>query len=211
MMFNSTQKLAELSAIFFDLDGTLVTSYLDFAKIRKEINYPVDVDILTHLAALPPHEAERIEKILVRHELDDANKAQALEGAAELLAFCQQQSWPTVVVTRNSRAMAELKLNKAGLRVDVLISREDAPAKPDPTAILEMLSKYQLKADEVMYLGDYIYDIQTARNAGLIAGLIDHHQELAFADQADIVVNNLSQLQQQIVQAKSRRPNPQNA
>ena len=111
---NNINTMARLSAIFFDLDGTLVTSHLDFTKIREEINYAGDVDILKHLAQLPSHEAERIQRILVKHEADDANKAQALEGAAELLTFCQQQDWPTVVVTRNSRAMAELKLNKAG-------------------------------------------------------------------------------------------------
>ena len=202
-MIKSYKNLTRLEAIFFDLDGTLVTSNLDFVKIRQEIGHPEETDILKQLSQLPADEAQRIKSILNRHEAEDASHAEALEGAKQLLNFCRQQNWPIAVITRNSRAMAELKLKRAKLDIDVLVSRDDAPAKPDPTAIDKLLTQHNLHAEQVMYLGDYLYDIQTARNSGLIAGLIDHGQSWSFAADADIVINSLPQLLKTLQKTKN--------
>ena len=188
------KRLADLEAIFFDLDGTLVTSKLDFLKIRAEIGVKKDHDIIQHLKELPEPEASRVKAILDKHEADDAAEAEALEGAEALLDYCRSQQWPVAIITRNSRAMAELKLEKSALDVHILISREDAPPKPKPQAVNALLLEHDLKAENVMYLGDYLFDIQTARNSGLIAGLIDHGQELHFAKDADVLVSSLTEL-----------------
>ncbi len=187
-------RLAELEAIFFDLDGTLVTSTLDFVKIRAELNVQKDNDIIKHLDQLPEPEATRVKAILDKHEAADAAAAEALTGAQDLLDYCRSQQWPIAIITRNSRAMAELKLQKSGLETDVLISREDAPPKPDPQAMDALLATHGLKPENVMYLGDYLFDIQAARNSGMIAGLIDHGQELHFAQDADVLVSSLPEL-----------------
>lgn len=188
-----------VSAVFFDLDGTLVTSSLNFAAIRAELGYQQPVDFLSLMEQLPAPEAKRIAEIIEQHERDDASKSQAIDGAAELLDFCRHQNWPTVVVTRNSHQIAAEKLARAQLQVDRLIARDDAPAKPDPTIFHQLFDQYQLQADQVVYLGDYIYDIETARNAGMISALLCQHERPEYSSQADLCVASLEALQHSLM------------
>ena len=48
---------AAIDAVFFDLDGTLVSSTLDFAAIRAELGYAQPVDFLQLLKTAPAEEA----------------------------------------------------------------------------------------------------------------------------------------------------------
>ena len=191
---------AAIDAVFFDLDGTLVSSPLDFAAIRAELGYAQPVDFLQLLKTAPADEAARIRAIIERHEDDDANRCSAMPGAQALLDFCQQQGWPTVVVTRNSRPFAERKLERAGLQLDRLIARDDGPAKPDPTVFYQLFDHYQLRPECVIYLGDYTYDIQTARNAGMLSALIYQGERPSYAEQADICLTELADLQAWLAQ-----------
>ena len=45
-------------AFIFDLDDTLVRSRLDFAQMRRDINCPVNVDILQHVVDLTAQDPE---------------------------------------------------------------------------------------------------------------------------------------------------------
>ncbi len=47
--------------------------------------------------------------------------------------------------------------------------RNGFPAKPSPEGALEMLNKYQIKAEECFYIGDMGIDIKTGKNAGMPA------------------------------------------
>lgn len=185
-----------IEAVFFDLDGTLVTTSLDFAAIREELGYAEPVDFIQEMQRLPAQESARIATIIARHEKADAELTQVMPGAVELVHYCKAQGWPVVVVTRNSREIADIKLSRAKLDVDRLYARDDAmPAKPDPTVFHQLFKDYQLQAANVMYLGDYIYDIQTARNAGMISGLIYQGHTPDYAAQADVCVRHLAELQ----------------
>jgi len=48
-----------------------------------------------------------------------------------------------------------------------VLTREDAPAKPDPTALLMVANTWQLRPEDCLYVGDFIYDQQAAENAGM--------------------------------------------
>ena len=190
-----------IEAVFFDLDATLVSSTLNFQQIRQELGYEGEVDFLQLIQRLPPTESQRIQEIIHRHECEDAEAATAMPGAASLLHFCQLQGWPTVVVTRNSRSVAALKLQRSDLQVDKLIARDDAfPAKPDPTVFLSLFNQYGLTANRVIYVGDYIYDIQTARNAGMISALTYEDNLPEFANQSDICIKGLTALERWLTQ-----------
>ncbi len=187
----------DIQAVFFDLDGTLVTSSLDFTAIREELGYSQPIDFVKEMQRLPPQQAARIAKIIAKHEQDDARRSKAMPGAQQLIDYCRDQGWPVVVVTRNSREVAQIKLARAGLSVDRLIARDDdVPAKPDPTVFYQLFKEYALDPEYVMYLGDYIYDIQTARNARMISALIYEQQLPDFAEDADICVSELAALQE---------------
>jgi HAD superfamily phosphatase len=71
-----------------------------------------------------------------------------------------------------TRGSASYVLEKRlGLRSPVLVAMEDAPGKPDPTGLLEVVQQLeppqtQIEAPTpVIYLGDTVADLQTVQNA----------------------------------------------
>ncbi|MFT6928369.1 MAG: phosphoglycolate phosphatase-like HAD superfamily hydrolase, partial [Psychromonas sp.] len=55
-----------IKGFIFDLDGTLVTSSLDFLAIKAEIGCPVDIDALVYIAQLPTQQ-QRQETMEIIH------------------------------------------------------------------------------------------------------------------------------------------------
>ncbi|WP_158545173.1 HAD family hydrolase [Bremerella cremea] len=160
--------LAHLRGIIFDMDGTLVDSGLDFTAMRKEMGLRPGLPILEQLAALSQDERVVKEAILHRHEMAGAERAKLIEGADRLLAALAATGRPLAIVTRNSRETTAYTLDRLKLTpfFDIVICREDGPHKPDPWAILEICRRWQLTASEVVMIGDFELDIQSAHNAG---------------------------------------------
>jgi len=48
-----------------------------------------------------------------------------------------------------------------------VLTRECAPAKPDPTALLMIAEQWQIAPTQCLYVGDYIYDQLAAEKAGM--------------------------------------------
>ena len=71
------------------------------------------------------------------------------------------------IVTRNCREATAIKLANNAIPIDIVLTREDAPAKPDPTALLMVARQWQLNAEDCLYVGDFIYDQLAAENAGM--------------------------------------------
>ncbi|NRQ01570.1 HAD family hydrolase [Marinobacterium sp. xm-d-530] len=59
-----------IRGIVFDLDGTLVTSTLDFNQIRLDIGCPADVDVLSFVETLSLPERADAEAIIHQHEVE---------------------------------------------------------------------------------------------------------------------------------------------
>ena len=75
---------------------------------------------------------------------------------------------PLGVVTGRPRSDAERFLREAGVRdcLQVVVSREDAPLKPDPAPL--RLALELLGVERAWYLGDTVDDARAARAAGLL-------------------------------------------
>ncbi len=59
-----------IQAVVFDLDNTLVSSAIDFAWLRQQLNCPPAVDLLDHVASqTTPAESQRAMQIITGHEL----------------------------------------------------------------------------------------------------------------------------------------------
>jgi hypothetical protein len=99
-----------LSGIIFDMDGTLVDSGLDFDAIRRDIGLPEKHPILEGVEAIAEGpERDRALEILHRHEHDGAMRATPFPGVADLLGRLVQLELRSGVLTRNSRASAQVK------------------------------------------------------------------------------------------------------
>ncbi|WP_100642481.1 HAD family hydrolase [Alteromonas facilis] len=159
--------LTNIDGVIFDLDGTLVESSLDFAQIRADIGCPEGVDVLHFIEQLPDEQRQHAHAVVLSHELDDARLSNWLSGAQEFVLKTLEQQLPMAIVTRNCRAATERKIQQNNIPIDCIITREDAPAKPKPDALIMIAQLWQLPAHRLIYIGDYIYDEQAAINAGM--------------------------------------------
>lgn len=175
-----------IRGVIFDLDGTLLDTGLDFPAIRRDLGLPPDTPILEALAATPPGpELDRLWSIVREHELAGARRAQVYDGVPEFLEWLQGQGIPQAILTRNSRESAELSLARLNWSFAHILTREDAPPKPDPAGLLDICRRWTLPAGEVMFFGDYLYDLQAGRRAGMTTVLYAPGPMPPFAAEAD--------------------------
>lgn len=178
-----------IRGIIFDLDGTLVDSKLDFEAIRRDMGLPSQTPILEALLRTNPGaDLERMRAVLHAHELRSAELATLFDGVTEFLQWIDDQSWHRAILTRNSRICTDLVLDRLKLRFSHVLTREDAAPKPDPEGLLAICRAWNLPPDEVVFCGDYLFDLQAGRSAGMRTILFAPGALPEFADQADIVL-----------------------
>ncbi|MCL6519048.1 MAG: HAD-IA family hydrolase [Armatimonadetes bacterium] len=205
-----------IRAALFDLDGTLIETNIDFARMRRELialasrhgisEHEVSgldllaiVDyVIAHSYA--PAEAIRSEafKKLEEMELARIDEAKEIPGARELIQFLQKERIGVGIVTRNSRRAVEISLAKAGISVDVLLTRDDVKnAKPHPDHLLQALNALRAKPSEAVMIGDHWMDIQGGKAAGtLTVGFLrpDRPDDFFDKEKPDLIVRSLSEL-----------------
>lgn len=191
--------LNDIQAVVFDLDNTLVSSSLNFPLIRQELGCEAKGDLLAFIDNMPEPEKELAVKHVISHELDDARTSHPLEGCHDLLLTIKQLNLKTAIITRNCKQAAELKIQNNNIDIPIVLTREDHPAKPSPESLLYLANLWQIKPENILYVGDYLYDIQTAQNANSKSCLVSFHKQPEYAAMANLVVNTLTELNQRFV------------
>ena len=164
--------------VIFDLDGTLVDSGLDFNQIRAELGLPAGQPVLEAIAAMEAGEATRCHAVLDQHERIGAQNSNVMPGAAEFLEHLRSRDVLCGVATRNSRAMALASIAQHKLRVHSIVAREDALPKPHPAGLLSICCDWQLEPDEVVMIGDFRFDLEAGRAAGMRTALFTAGRQL---------------------------------
>jgi HAD superfamily hydrolase (TIGR01549 family) len=180
-----------LRGVIFDLDGTLVDSGLDFDAIRADLNFAPKQPILETVDRLPlGAEKDRCLAILREHELRGAQRATLMPGIAAFLATLSERSIKTGILTRNSRESTDITLSRLQLNLQPVLTRDDVPAKPDPTGLLKICQIWGCGPDEAIYVGDYLFDIQAGRNARMRTVLYTPANPPDYAHLADHTLNS---------------------
>jgi HAD superfamily hydrolase (TIGR01509 family) len=182
----------KLKAIVFDLDGTLVDSKLNFDLMRDEIGIPQGEPILEFLERHPdPSFVTHAMNIVHQHELRGALSATVIDGVIELLQTIKSFKIPLGLLTRNSKEITDLTLSNLNLDFfDSVITRDCARPKPDPEGLIVMSKSWSLPPIDMIYIGDYGFDIETAKAAGCRAGLYAQKGLSPWEEQADVVIRN---------------------
>ena len=191
---------ASYQGVIFDLDNTLVSSDLDFKKIRSEIGCADHIDLLTHIENLPVSQAKLAMDVVLKHEHQDAESAEILPGVNACLEQLANSGIKMAVVTRNCLHAAHLKLDKTNLQFDIVLTRDDAPAKPDPTALLHVAKQWQLDPSQCIYIGDFLYDIQAATNAKMDSCLYVFDGVPDYAHTATHTIHHFDELTKLVLQ-----------
>ncbi|ENP8391712.1 HAD family hydrolase [Vibrio alginolyticus] len=188
-------QLDKIKAVVFDLDNTLVSSDMNFGELRQQLGCPQSEDLLDFVDALEhPHHREHAHNVIFDYEISDAEQPAPMIGCHELLAHLHQNEIKTAIVTRNCQIATQRKLEHNQISVERVITRECFPPKPDPLSLQVLAKEWRLMPDEVLYVGDYLYDLQAAYNAQMPSCLVHHGNQETFNDSASLALNELSDL-----------------
>jgi hydrogenase expression/formation protein HypE len=191
-----------IRGILFDFDGTLtMPGSLDFAALKRVIGCPRDCPVLEFIDCLSS-EAEKREalRILDEFEAEAAFKSQPNHGAEGLLRFIRSRGLKAGIVSRNRlvsilRALDNFKETRAS-HFAVILSRDDPFfPKPSPEGISAAAERMQVPMENLLMVGDYLFDIQAACNAGVCAVYLSNGAgDPATSDLADFTIHHLSEL-----------------
>ncbi|MBI2521034.1 MAG: HAD family hydrolase [Bdellovibrio sp.] len=176
--------------IVFDLDGTLIDSPLCFKAIRRELDIPDGEYILEYLDTLPfGPRTEKYQK-LQEIEIQAARQAIPFSGALKLLHDLRERDIRVGIFTRNCRVATQYVIESFGMDIDMTITREDAPAKPNPTGLKRFLARWCLEKHELLFVGDFRFDIECGMNAGVQTALFTNSKKGLESLNPDHIISN---------------------
>ncbi len=205
-------------AFVFDLDGTLVDSKLDIANAVNAMlpqmrRQPLPLDVITgyigHGAprlvacALGPSstESERIQGLAFflehyrQHPVDHTRPYSGVIDGLQSLRGC-----PLAVLTNKPADLSGSILKALGLAkyfLAVYGGDSFSTKKPDPAGVLAILRQMNAEPASSAMIGDSDVDVQTARNAGMGAVIVNYGfgQYDRSANPADIYLDHFSDVQ----------------
>jgi HAD superfamily hydrolase (TIGR01509 family) len=183
----------------FDLDGTLTVPTHDFAAFRTVLGIPQGTGLLEWVASLPPAEGTVAEARIAAWEAEHAELAVAEADARALIAALHADGVVLGVLTRNRSDILWRTLEVAGLAAffdrAACIGRDQAAAKPSPAGILLLLDAWGADPSDAVMVGDWGFDVEAGRSAGVATVLIDRDGSAArFGERADLHLRSLATL-----------------
>ena len=176
----------------FDLDGTLTLPVHDFSIIRQVLGVPPGNDILGHLASLPDAQAKPLHDKLNAIEMELLDRIEPAPGTVPLIETLYRRGSKIGILTRNTRDVAVMTLKCLGIGgyfpVECILGRDEAPPKPDPKGLFQFALLWKAAPDDMVMVGDYLFDLQTGRNAGTATIHIDRTGSFLWPELTDIGV-----------------------
>jgi len=203
-------------AVVFDFDGTLADSY---PAITASVNFvragyglpPLDeAGVRRYVGRGPAYLLEHtvpggeIEKDLARYRAHHPSVMRAgtrlLPGAAGTLAALRQNGLALGVCSNKPVAFTRQLLDYLGIArfLGAVLGPEDVRRpKPAPDMLQAALSRLHVTAQDALYVGDMVVDVETARQAGVAVWVVatgsDDRDTLAAA-RPDRLLRDLGEL-----------------
>ncbi len=179
------------------MDGTLTLPMHDFDDIRAQLGISAGVPILEAIEAMPADRAAELSRQLHDIEMEIAGQAKAQPGARDLLQAMQQQGLQLGILTRNGKDIAHATLAAAGLEFFAephIIGRECCAPKPSPDGICHLLKLWGAEQQQAAMVGDFLYDIEAGRKAGVNTVHFDETGAFRWPEFADHRVTRLADI-----------------
>jgi pyrophosphatase PpaX len=173
------------AAVVFDLDGTLIDSFVLIAESYRHaaqtvLGRPLTDDevvarwgepLQARVAHLAPDRGEELIAAYTAHyEAHHDRLCRPYPGIPEMLAALAAHGCRQGVVTSKRRRATAHALERFGLEswIQVAVCAEDVHVpKPAPDPILEVLTRLDAARSDAWMVGDAVFDIEAARGAGV--------------------------------------------
>ena len=195
--------------IVFDWDGTLFDSAAVIAEgiqhAARDMALPVPdrrtashviglglSDSLRHaMPTLPPERYQEFLALYRRYFLEREDTLSLFPGIPELLSELKQRGHRLAVATGKPRRGLDraLQASAIGALFDATRCGDETQPKPHPAMLLELMNQLQLRASDLLMIGDTSHDLGMAKSAGVDAVAVSYgaHPEdslLPFAPRA---------------------------
>jgi phosphoglycolate phosphatase len=215
MMAN--HNFSAVRALIFDLDGTLIDSKMDLvhsvnATLRELKRPELPVETISSYVGngapvlvakslgqdVNPDELGLALKFFLSHyEEHKMDNTCAYPGVPEALESLS--AMPMAVLTNKPVRISVRILEALGLAKyfrAIYGGNSFASKKPDPFGAHTILREFNTRSDEAVLIGDSEVDVQTARNAGMLAAIVNYgfgiHDRAAHP--ADLYLDRLTDL-----------------
>lgn len=189
------------TTIIFDFDGTVAnTNRLvidswqhvyevltgkrqDEAVIKTTFGEPLAVSMGKAFPDTPVDEAIDIYR---RHQKDIYEEMiEPFEGMVELMKGLKEKGFKVGIATSRMKNSTVIGLAKFGVMdcIDALVTCDDTEKhKPDPEPVLISLQRLSAAPEEALMVGDSMFDIKCAHNAGVKAVLVSWAEAVSEED-----------------------------
>jgi phosphoglycolate phosphatase len=214
-----------VSAVLFDLDGTLIDTAPEFIHIGLQLRNeaglpPIDAKAIWHsvsngaigmveaaleISADDPAFEHWRQRFLTLYETGLGNLSHPYPALPELVADLHKAGIAWGVVTNKLSRFALPLMNKMSFdpAAGAIVTPDHVELpKPDPESILLACEQLACEPTETLFIGDHLRDIEAGRGAGCftIAAAYGYlaPQEIATNWQADAVAENSRELAEMI-------------
>jgi pyrophosphatase PpaX len=123
------------------------------------------------------------------------------DGVSEALPLFKERGYKVALVTSRLTNSTMMALDHFGLTnyFDVVITADDTKIhKPDPTPVFMALDKIGSKPETALMVGDSIFDMEAAKNAGVVSVLVSYSvalpEEKREKVKPDLIIDNILEL-----------------
>lgn len=193
------EKLSEIRAVLFDLDGTLVNTLPGLTELVNQMRQDFDKPALSEElvgkyigkgmrvlvrramtdsmdAELDDHVYELALKSMARHiEANHYSKGVLYPDALKTIDYFRKNGVKTAIVTNKPYEMTLDTLKGTGLieSVDLIVGGDTAAhPKPYPDPLEYALTYFNVRANEALMVGDSGNDSESAKRAGVPSVLV---------------------------------------
>ena len=115
----------------------------------------------------------------------------------------QEQGTKLAILTRNTMPVVQHTLKACGIddffQDHHIFDRDGCQPKPSPDGILRLLEMWQVAPEDAVMVGDFLYDLQSGRAAGVTTVHVDNSGGSDhWPDYTDLRVESLEHLLHQV-------------
>src|SRR3989338_8490687 len=210
-----------IKAIVFDFDDTLI-QYKEIgleshkkAAEKLDLRIPTDEEIASQfgkpweviIRKLWPRAHPELFKQTYLEIAKEFPRRQ-IEGVSETLRFLKEAGYALYIISSRSKESLLALLSQTGIPKEYFTSIQGSEdvvyEKPSKMIFQVFLERHSLKPDQVVYVGDSVHDMETAKNANVpfIGVLTGWHKEGEFTN-ADTTLASVAELKEYLADKTS--------